>query len=65
MFFPWCQDCSKDAWLQAVGMVGAIIMPHNLYLHSALVKVPFPLCFCGQQIVLPPFHYKNKMCVYF
>jgi NRAMP (natural resistance-associated macrophage protein)-like metal ion transporter len=24
--------------LQAVGVIGAIIMPHNLYLHSALVK---------------------------
>eukprot|EP00042_Codosiga_hollandica_P044253 m.432074 g.432074 ORF g.432074 m.432074 type:complete len:434 (-) comp56746_c0_seq5:614-1915(-) len=28
---------SKDTVLQAVGMVGAVIMPHNLYLHSALV----------------------------
>ena len=26
------------ALLQAVGTVGAVIMPHNLYLHSALVK---------------------------
>ena len=25
--------------LQAVGIVGAVIMPHNFYLHSALVKV--------------------------
>lgn len=24
--------------MQAVGIVGAVIMPHNLYLHSALVK---------------------------
>ena len=24
--------------MQAVGVVGAIIMPHNLYLHSAVVK---------------------------
>lgn len=23
---------------QAVGMVGAVIMPHNIYLHSALVQ---------------------------
>ena len=35
---PYCKDCSNDAVLQAVGIVGAIIMPHNLYLHSALVK---------------------------
>nr|XP_022919764.1 protein Malvolio-like [Onthophagus taurus] len=38
MFFPWCKDCNSDALLQAVGIVGAVIMPHNLYLHSALVK---------------------------
>ncbi|GAB6031038.1 hypothetical protein CHUAL_007852 [Chamberlinius hualienensis] len=38
MFMPWCTNCSSDALLQAVGVVGAIIMPHNLYLYSALVK---------------------------
>jgi len=35
---PGCKDCSHDAVLQAVGIVGAVIMPHNMYLHSALVK---------------------------
>ena len=32
---------------QAVGIVGAVIMPHNMYLHSALVKVDLvtPLIF--------------------
>lgn len=35
---PWCADCDSKVLLQAVGIVGAIIMPHNLYLHSALVK---------------------------
>jgi natural resistance-associated macrophage protein len=35
---PWCKDCDSRALLQAVGIVGAVIMPHNLYLHSALVK---------------------------
>jgi len=39
MFIPWCSDCDSDVLLQAVGVVGAVIMPHNLYLHSALVKV--------------------------
>jgi len=34
---PGCKDCDKAAFLQAVAAVGAIIMPHNLYLHSALV----------------------------
>lgn len=41
MFFPWCTDCQSQELLQAVGIVGAVIMPHNLYLHSALVKVSF------------------------
>lgn len=35
---PWCKGCDSRALLQAVGIVGAVIMPHNLYLHSALVK---------------------------
>lgn len=38
MFIPWCKNCDNRALLQAVGIVGAVIMPHNLYLHSALVK---------------------------
>ncbi|XP_034662590.1 protein Malvolio isoform X2 [Drosophila subobscura] len=38
MFVPWCSDCNSNVLLQAVGVVGAVIMPHNLYLHSALVK---------------------------
>jgi NRAMP (natural resistance-associated macrophage protein)-like metal ion transporter len=29
---------SSGAAMQAVGMVGAVIMPHNIYLHSALVQ---------------------------
>ncbi|KAL0276797.1 UNVERIFIED_CONTAM: hypothetical protein PYX00_004292 [Menopon gallinae] len=38
MFVPWCDNCNKKVILQAVGIIGAVIMPHNLYLHSALVK---------------------------
>ncbi|XP_014351320.1 natural resistance-associated macrophage protein 1 [Latimeria chalumnae] len=38
MFFPYCAGCGSEELLQAVGIVGAIIMPHNIYLHSALVK---------------------------
>lgn len=39
MAVPWCSDCNTQALKQAVGIIGAVIMPHNLYLHSALVKV--------------------------
>lgn len=39
MAIPWCKDCTKDMQLQAIGIIGAVIMPHNLYLHSGLVKV--------------------------
>lgn len=39
MVIPWCTNCGSKELLQAVGIVGAVIMPHNLYLHSALVKV--------------------------
>ncbi|XP_020297578.1 protein Malvolio isoform X2 [Pseudomyrmex gracilis] len=40
MFIPWYKGMNYDnkMLLQAVGIVGAVIMPHNLYLHSALVK---------------------------
>ncbi|CAL1280340.1 unnamed protein product [Larinioides sclopetarius] len=38
LFVPWCSHCDSKALTQAVGIVGAVIMPHNLYLHSALVK---------------------------
>ncbi|KAJ8918139.1 hypothetical protein NQ315_011596 [Exocentrus adspersus] len=38
LLIPRCVDCDSAVLLQAVGVVGAVIMPHNLYLHSALVK---------------------------
>jgi len=38
LFVPWCSNCGNKELLQAVGVIGAVIMPHNLYLHSALVK---------------------------
>uniref|UniRef100_A0A183F3R0 Protein Malvolio n=1 Tax=Heligmosomoides polygyrus TaxID=6339 RepID=A0A183F3R0_HELPZ len=38
MFIPWCTGCGKEEFLQGISIVGAVIMPHNLYLHSALVK---------------------------
>ncbi|XP_035500422.1 natural resistance-associated macrophage protein 2-like [Scophthalmus maximus] len=38
MFVPYCEGCGPAQMTQAVGIVGAVIMPHNIYLHSALVK---------------------------
>jgi len=38
LLVPECVGCGHKELLQAVGVIGAIIMPHNLYLHSALVK---------------------------
>ncbi|XP_053723487.1 natural resistance-associated macrophage protein 2 isoform X1 [Synchiropus splendidus] len=38
MFLPYCANCGPVQLEQAVGIVGAVIMPHNIYLHSALVK---------------------------
>ena len=38
LFIPYYADCGSKQLLQAVGVIGAIIMPHNMYLHSALVK---------------------------
>ncbi|XP_043766002.1 natural resistance-associated macrophage protein 1 isoform X4 [Cervus elaphus] len=38
LFLPSCAGCGQPELLQAVGIVGAIIMPHNIYLHSSLVK---------------------------
>ncbi|XP_061210920.1 natural resistance-associated macrophage protein 2 isoform X2 [Neopsephotus bourkii] len=38
LFVPYCQNCGTPQLEQAVGIVGAVIMPHNMYLHSALVK---------------------------
>lgn len=35
---PWCKDCDSSVLLQAIGIIGSTIMPHNLYLHSGLVK---------------------------
>lgn len=44
MFVPYCQGCGPVQLEQAVGIVGAVIMPHNIYLHSALVKVLPVMC---------------------
>ena len=38
LVIPWCKGCSILVIKQAVGIIGAVIMPHNIYLHSALVR---------------------------
>ncbi|KHN80683.1 NRAMP-like transporter smf-1 [Toxocara canis] len=37
-FVPWCSGCGTEEFLMAVSVIGAVIMPHNFYLHSALVR---------------------------
>ncbi len=39
-----CQNCTTDAVKQGLGLVGAVIMPHNLFLHSGLVLVRVEGC---------------------
>ncbi|KAK9754252.1 Natural resistance-associated macrophage protein [Popillia japonica] len=38
LFVPIYTPHEYKVFLQGVGIVGAVIMPHNIYLHSALVK---------------------------
>uniref|UniRef100_A0A0N5ADF7 Nramp-domain-containing protein n=1 Tax=Syphacia muris TaxID=451379 RepID=A0A0N5ADF7_9BILA len=35
---PWTMKGGTKEFLTAVSIIGAVIMPHNLYLHSSLVK---------------------------
>lgn len=49
IFLPYCSGCGREELLQAVGIVGAIIMPHNIFLHSSLVKVR-PGCLRGHLV---------------
>ncbi|KAK3106288.1 hypothetical protein FSP39_016990 [Pinctada imbricata] len=37
LWYPWCDNCDKAAIQQLVGIIGAIITPQNVFLHSALV----------------------------
>ena len=39
VFLPICTNCTSSAVEQGLGLVGAVIMPHNIYLHSGLVLV--------------------------
>ncbi|CAO4385735.1 unnamed protein product [Caenorhabditis nigoni] len=35
---PWCSGCGQQEIITGISIFGAVIMPHNFYLHSALVK---------------------------
>ncbi|XP_075814620.1 natural resistance-associated macrophage protein 2-like [Microtus pennsylvanicus] len=47
MSVPSCSGCSTSQIEQAVGIVGAVIMLHNMYLHSALLKSVVLRCYFG------------------
>ena len=61
MFMPFCQGCRSPELLQAVGIIGAVIMPHNIYLHSALVKVRLPCAKSDLRNYLLIFH-RKELC---
>lgn len=44
LVIPDCHHCGTGSTEMALGLVGAIIMPHNIYLHSGLVLVSHWLC---------------------
>lgn len=41
VFIPWCSNCSSIEVKQLIGIVGSIVMPHNIFFHSSLVLVNF------------------------
>lgn len=34
---PWCSNCSSIEANQLIGIIGSVVMPHNIYFHSSLV----------------------------
>ena len=60
IFLPWCQNCSRGAVEQGLGVVGAVIMPHNLYLHSGLVLVSCMSCECHVTLVITDCHPQSR-----
>lgn len=34
---PWCENCTIPEFNQLVGIIGSIVMPHNIFFHSTLV----------------------------
>lgn len=39
VIIPWCENCTSQEVRQLIGIVGSIVMPHNLFFHSCLVLV--------------------------
>ncbi len=40
---PTCRNCTSMEINELIGIVGSIVMPHNIYFHSCLVLVIFQL----------------------
>lgn len=37
VLYPWCSDCSSIDVKQLIGIIGSVVMPHNIFFHSTLV----------------------------
>ena len=61
LFIPYYADCGSKQLLQAVGVIGAIIMPHNMYLHSALVKVSNERDYLYRTVLIVVLNSYNKL----
>ncbi|KAL5110881.1 Protein Malvolio [Taenia crassiceps] len=62
-FVPSCINCGWPELEQAVGIIGAIIMPHNFYLHSALVKSRDVNRKSNRSIAVANFYFFIEACV--
>ncbi|VDM17272.1 unnamed protein product [Hydatigera taeniaeformis] len=62
-FLPSCSNCGWPELEQAVGIIGAIIMPHNFYLHSALVKSRDVNRKSNRSIAIANFYFFIEACV--
>ncbi|VDN10641.1 unnamed protein product [Dibothriocephalus latus] len=62
-FVPACPNCGWPQLEQAVGIIGAIVMPHNFYLHSALVKSRDVNRNDGRAIAVANFYFFLEACI--
>lgn len=62
-FHGFLFECHDYAVLQLVGTVGAVIMPHNLYLHSGICKERQMLrTLCGEALCCSWCHRVTSCC---